>query len=84
MKNSKYLHKMYALTEELERAAKAKPYDPDVYNDVVARITAFHLAWYYYRRRRPWPALISVILLLIVLVCIVFKVLYFLHFRGVQ
>lgn len=84
MNNSEYLHIMYSLSEELERAASAEPYDPDAYNDVVARITAAHSAWHLNRRRRPWAALISVILLLIVLVCIVFKVLWFLHFRGLQ
>jgi len=43
-----------------------------------------HVARNIRRRRRPWAALMSVIILLIVLVYIVFEVLYFLHYRGTQ
>lgn len=82
MNDTKYIEKMVKLTQELEAAASAEPYDPDVYNNVVARCNALHFAWYHSRRRRPWLALASCIILLIVLLLIVLQVLSVLYMKG--
>lgn len=83
MTDSEYLKKLIALGIDLERAGDARPYDPDVYNDIVARLNALHLCKFYSRRRRPWAALASCIVLLIVLLWIVYQVLCVLYAKGV-
>lgn len=74
MTDKQYLIKMIALTEELERAASAEPYDEDVYNDVIARLTASHLTWYHNRRQRPWLMYFSILCLLWILCWLVYEI----------
>lgn len=82
MNDKEYLEKMCALTYELEVAASAEPYDPTACKDIMAQVNALHMCKFYSRRRRPWSALITVIMLLIVLLWIVFEVLSLLWMRG--
>lgn len=72
MTDKHYLENMCSLTKELERAASAEPYDPDVYNDVVARFNALHFCWYYGRRRRQWITIMFILFLLLILAWIIY------------
>lgn len=76
MTNTEFIKRMIALTEELERAAAARPYDPDAYNNVIDRLNSITPPWRQRRRRRPWVSLIILIFLLLVLIYIVCEILY--------
>ena len=82
MTDIEYCKKLYILTDELERAAKASPFDPDTYNDVIARLNALHSCYIHSPRRRSWFAFASCIVLLIILLWIVYTVLDVLYTRG--
>ncbi len=82
MKYIKYAKAMLMLGDELKDAATANPYDPDIYNDVVDRINALNSTGYRSRRRRPWAAMISVLLLLVALLLIVHEILKGLYNHG--
>lgn len=82
MKDSEYLEKMIALTEELNLAHSAEPFNRYLCNELLARINALHLCRFHRRRRRPWTALAFCISLLIVLVWIVYEVLCVLYAKG--
>lgn len=84
MRDSDYLKQQTALFIELERTASAEPFNNAAFEDVTARITALYLCHYPSRRRRPWSALITVIMLLMVLLWIVYEVLCVLYMKGVQ
>ena len=84
MTDKEYLKKMIALTEELNRVASAEPYDPDAYNRVIDQLNNVKPPWESRRRRRPWFAFASCIILLIILVWIVYTVLSLLYTRGPQ
>jgi len=45
MKDTTYLKRMIALTQELERNASAEPYDPDSYNRTVEALKDTNRAW---------------------------------------
>jgi len=45
MNDKEYLKKMFALNEELQRAAEAEPYDPGGHGDVVTKIDNLNLQW---------------------------------------
>lgn len=79
-----YQRKISVLSEELQRAAEAKPFDAIIFNDVADRIYALHQPLFRPKRRRPWSALIFTILLLIVLLWIVLEILSLLWIRGVK
>ncbi len=82
MNYTEYEEAIGTLSDELKRAATANPYDPDIYNDVVYRINALYSAVYQSRRRRPWAALISVLVLLLALLVIVYLILNGLYNHG--
>ena len=46
MTGKKYLKLMFALSEKLGNAAGAKPYNPDAYNVVVAKINNLNHQWF--------------------------------------
>jgi len=84
MEKSEYLKTMNVLGKELHRAENAKPYDPDAYNKVIDEINSTNSLLFYkgLSRRRPWFALASIIVLLIVLLVIVYSVLSLLYIKG--
>lgn len=82
MTYKQYLEKMVELTEELDNVYTTVPFDPHAGRDVSARIHALHLCQHFQRRRRPWWAFITVIMLLIVLLWIVYNVLTLLYMEG--
>lgn len=76
MTNTKYLKKMITLSEELERAATAEPYDPDAYNLVITKIQRIIPPWQQRRRRRPWPAIFFCLFLLFCLAWLIWSILF--------
>jgi len=82
MTEKQYLEKMIDLTEELDNAWRAEPYDPDAYNDVIERINDLHLSNHFKRRRRPWAAMFFCLALLCVLMLIVYWILCVLWIRS--
>jgi len=82
MNDKKYLEKMTELTEELERAGNAKPYDPDAYNDVIDRLNLVFDSKGQRRRRLPLFALFFCLAMLCVLLLIVYWILSILWVRS--
>lgn len=76
MTDRKYLKTMIYLSEELERAASAEPYDPDQYNKVIDSINSTNRVWLNSLRRRSWFAIASIIFISLMLAWIVYSILY--------
>ena len=84
MNDEDYLEMLIVLATALERAAKARPYDPVVYNKVVDDFNTIVNRKEQRRRRRPWAAFFCCISLLIILVWIIYEVLCVLYSGGTQ
>lgn len=76
MTNEQYLKKAYVLSVELERALLAKPYDPNVHQDVIERLQALHSSNYRRRRRRPWFMILLILFCLCILVGLIIRILF--------
>lgn len=82
MTDDEYFEELMQIAKSLERVAKARPYDPEAYNDVVEQISLITGPREQRRRRRPWWAIATILMLLIILAWIVYEVLLVLHSGG--
>ena len=71
MTDDKYFKKLRSLSDELEQAATARPYDPDAYNDVVDQVNRLFTARGKLRRRRPWLMFAILFILAMFLGCMI-------------
>ena len=72
MNERTYLKRMHVLSEELERAKNAEPYDPDAYNIVIDMINTLNRKWSRGLILKHWISLIVWILLALLLALLIF------------
>jgi len=82
MTDKQYIEELHSIFKEFERAASAEPYDHEAGNAVMEKLRKFQPLQFPRRRRRPWWAFITVIMLFIVLLWIVYEVLTLLYMKG--
>lgn len=76
MKDKAYIKKMIVLTEELERAAGADPFDKDNWQSALDEFHLVNITWYKSRRRRPWLMIYLCLFLLYCLAWLVWSILF--------
>ena len=76
MNDSEYLKRLIALTEELNKAASAEPYDPVAYNRVIQELNSVKPPWESRRRRRPWGIIAFVLFLLYCLAWLIWAIFF--------
>lgn len=74
MNDKTYLKIMVELGEELERAASARPYDPDEYNKTIDALNRTNRIWWRSRRRRPWMKICFCLFLLYCLAWLIWAI----------
>lgn len=68
--------------QDLFDAATDLQWDPKIFEDALSRYTALQICYTQGNRRRPWAALVSVLLLFVALLLIVLEILKVLYTEG--
>ncbi|KKN13003.1 hypothetical protein LCGC14_1010860 [marine sediment metagenome] len=77
MKYHPWLKQCLILTDDLERAANARPYDPNAYNEIIDQLNSLENPSNRHKRRRPWGMILFIIALLLVLLQIILEVFFY-------
>lgn len=72
MRDKEYLEKMMELSKQLNKAAKARPYDPDAYNAVIDQLNNVVPPWMQRRRRWSWSAIGAILALILIFAWILY------------
>ena len=78
MTDEEYMKQMVALTNELDRAASAQPYDPDEYTNIIDSINLLYRKWNRSRNRPLWILLLFKVAALLFFIGLLFLI--FRHF----